>query len=316
MNEKFIDKRFNETGLRRIDEANVIIEEYGRKGFTLTLRQLYYQFVAKGEVFLELMEFPVVEGTRNNPKSYKVLGKVVNNGRLAGLIDWYAIEDRTRSIARPFGWSSPRSILQSAAKGYKRDRWQGQEYKVEVWIEKEALAGVIEPVCRRWDLTSFCCRGYVSQSVQWGAAKNIEKMNRFKDHQIPVILHLGDHDPSGIDMSRDIRDRLKLLSNDSPFEFYRIALNMDQIEEFNPPPNPAKLSDSRAREYIEKFGDSSWELDALQPEYIDELIEERALKFIDRATRQDILDTEELEREKIQAFADTWDDEGEDDEDV
>lgn len=300
MNEKFIDKRFSAESLKRIEQANEIIGEYDRKGFTLTLRQLYYQFVARDMI-------------PNTEKSYKNIGKVISNGRLAGLIDWYAIEDRTRSIGRPFGWSSPRSILQSAAKGYKRDRWIGQEYKVEVWIEKEALSGVIEPVCRRWDLTSFCCRGYVSQSVQWGAAKHIEKM---AGNQIPVILHLGDHDPSGIDMSRDIQDRLKLLSYDSPFEFYRIALNMNQVEEFNPPPNPAKLSDSRAGDYIAKFGYSSWELDALQPEYIDKLIEEYALKFIDVDARQEILDTEDVERERIQEFADTWEDVGEDDEDV
>lgn len=290
MKEIFRNINFNKTSMARILQANDIIDEYGDKGFTLTLRQLYYQFVARA--FIE-----------NSEKSYKNLGKLISNGRLAGLIDWSAIEDRTRAISRPFPWSSPKSILNSAAKSYHRDRWIEQEFRVEVWIEKEALSGVIDPVCRRWDLTSFCCRGYVSQSVQWLAAKYLEDLN-----ETTVILHLGDHDPSGIDMTRDIEERLYLLSNGTNFTLKRIALNMDQIDEFNPPPNPTKLSDSRAGEYVSKFGSSSWELDALQPEFIDTLIENEALKYIDVEKRNAILGVEEKEREKIQAFADTWED--------
>lgn len=291
MKEIFMDIRFNTASVHKIEQANEIIDEYSQKGFTLTLRQLYYQFVARA--FIE-----------NSEKSYKNLGKLISNGRLAGEINWSAIEDRTRSIGRPFGWSSPKHILESAATEYHRDRWVGQEYRVEVWIEKEALAGVIEPVCRRWDLTSFSCRGYVSQSVQWQAAKHVED-----EEAKTVILHLGDHDPSGIDMTRDIEDRLTLLSNGTPFILKRIALNMDQVEEFDPPPNPTKLSDSRAEGYVEKFGTSSWELDALQPEFIDKLIESEALKYIDVPMREAILAVEEVEREKIQVFADTWTDE-------
>ena len=121
-------------------------------------------------------------------------------------------------------------------------------------------------------------------------------------------MHLGDHDPSGIDMSRDIQERLYLLSNGTDFIFKRIALNMNQIEQFNPPSNPTKLSDSRANSYVLKFGTSSWELDALQPEFIDALIENEALEYIDVNMRTEILEVEETEREKIQAFADTWED--------
>lgn len=86
----------------------------------------------------------------------------------------------------------------------------------------------------------------------------------------PVIIHLGDHDPSGIDMTRDIIDRMDIFEAGVGVE--RIALNMDQIELYNPPKNPAKLSDTRAKGYIEKFGSSSYELDALEPRVIRDLI--------------------------------------------
>jgi len=297
MKEKFISKNYKPESWTRILLASEIIQEYSEKGFTLTLRQLYYQFVARGKL-------------ENSERSYKNLGKLISNARLSGDLDWNAIEDRTRSIGRPSSWSSPRDILRAAYKGYRRDRWAGQKYSVEVWIEKEALSGVIAPVCQRWDLTSFACKGYVSQSVQWRAAKHFEDID---DDVTPVILHLGDHDPSGQDMTRDIEDRIRLLSNDREFILERIALNMDQIEELNPPPNPTKLSDSRAGAYIAKYGTSSWELDALPPDYIDNLIEKFALQYIDIDLREDVLQLEKDERQKIEDFAKTFSENGEDD---
>jgi hypothetical protein len=159
---------------------------------------------------------------------------------------------------------------------YGIDMWENQSSRVEVWIEKNALIGVIDDVCTTNDVPFFACIGYVSQSEQYRAGM------RFRNpDQNTIILHLGDHDPSGIDMTRDNRDRLQMFAGFRQVEVRRLALNMDQVDELNPPPNPAKLSDSRAREYIHNFGDESWELDALEPKMMADLIQDEIDKIRD-----------------------------------
>lgn len=120
-----------------------------------------------------------------------------------------------------------------------------------------------------------------------------------------VLLHLGDHDPSGKDMSRDIVDRLQIFET-YDVEFHRLALNMDQIEEYGPPPNPAKLSDSRAAGYIEKYGRESWELDALEPQVISDIIREHVTKYRDESTYQAVKRREAREKELLEDVAENW----------
>jgi hypothetical protein len=263
------DKRFSIEIRNLIEKANEIIEEYSEQGFELTLRQLYYQFVAR-----DLIE--------NTQKSYKRLGMAINDGRLAGLVSWEAIVDRTRNVRRLSHWDSPAEIVEGAASQFRMDMWENQKYRPEVWIEKDALVGVIEDVCDKYDVPYFSCRGYTSQSEMWSASQRLLDHN--KRGQSAVIIHLGDHDPSGIDMTRDIRDRLELFMfdgwADEALDVDRIALTMDQVEEYNPPPNPAKITDTRAKNYIHEFGDESWELDALEPAMMVQLIEETIQKLI------------------------------------
>ena len=242
--------------LEVIRQANVIISEYRAAGFTLTLRQLYYQFVARDML-------------PNSQQSYKRLGDIISKARLAGEVSWDAIEDRTRSLRSEPHWDTPRDLLNDARHWFQVDMWDNQFYRPEVWIEKDALIGVIEEVCRSNDVPYFACRGYSSQSEQWRAGR------RFKDHlargQTPIVLHLGDHDPSGVDMTRDNEDRLTMFAQDD-IEVRRLALNFDQVRRYNPPPNPTKFTDSRAAGYTARFGHSCWELDALDPKVIAALI--------------------------------------------
>lgn len=262
---KYSNKKFNETHLRLIGTANEIIVEYQEQGFDLTLRQLYYQFVARDII-------------PNNMKSYKNLGSIINDARMGGLIDWTAIVDRTRNMQKNSHWDGPRSIVETCANQFQIDKWLGQEHRVEVWIEKDALAGVIEPICRQLDVPYFSCRGYTSQSEMWSAAQRLDGW--INGDQTPVIIHLGDHDPSGIDMTRDITDRMETFIG-APIEVNRIALNMNQIEQYNPPPNPAKITDSRAAGYMQIHGNESWELDALSPIVITRLIERTVRRYRD-----------------------------------
>jgi hypothetical protein len=115
----------------------------------------------------------------------------------------------------------------------------------------------------------------------WGAAQRL--LSASKGGTRPcTIIHLGDHDPSGIDMTRDIRERMAMFgSSGCELTVRRIALNMDQIDLYSPPPNPTKLTDTRAEKYMAEFGETSWELDALEPSKLDALVDETIVKYID-----------------------------------
>ncbi|MET9099999.1 hypothetical protein [Streptomyces antibioticus] len=282
-------KSFSPASQALIAKADEICQAYAAQGFDLTLRQLYYQFVAR-----DLLP--------NKQSEYKRLGAIVNDARLAGLLDWNYIVDRTRNVRSLPHWDSPQSVIQAAASGYRTPRWAPQPYRVEVWIEKDALIGVIAGVCERNDVDYFSCRGYTSQSELWGAA---QRMIGYRDcGQMPVVIHLGDHDPSGVDMTRDIRERLALFGAD--VRVVRIALNMDQVLEFDPPPNPAKLTDSRASGYIRQHGRSSWELDALEPTLLDQLIQDEIDRYRDDRLWDQATQAMWREQELLEAVAEQW----------
>jgi hypothetical protein len=220
------------------------------------------------------------------------------------MIDWRAIEDRTRFLRKNSAWGSPQSILKSAKESYHRDLWANQSIRFEVWIEKDALVGVIDETCKELDVPFFSCRGYVSDSEMWSASLRHDRYAQ--DGQNIIVLHLGDHDPSGIDMSRDIQARLDLFCREAMPSVERIALTMQQVEEQSPPPNPAKVTDSRYEGYRGQYGDDSWELDALEPAYIINLIKESVLEERNADLWEAAVEEQEQEREQIQDVIDRW----------
>lgn len=279
MKEAYIDVNLRGASLKLVSTINTIVEDYQKMGYRLTVRQLYYQLVARDVI-------------PNTERSYKNIVALVNNARLGGYIDWDAIEDRTRSFIARGHWDSGRDILYSAVHSFYMDRWVGQENRVFCIVEKEALAGVMERACREWDVPILAARGYPSASV----LREFVVREFDTDGQDVIVLHLGDHDPSGIDMTRDLEDRLNLLSRDAThFSLERIALTMDQIQELNPPPNPAKTTDSRFASYRQQFGVESWELDALPPPYINGLVERHIRQYIDET----VWDARYAEMERI-----------------
>jgi hypothetical protein len=294
---QYISKRFRENSLEIISHANTIIDEYQAQGYDLTLRQLYYQFVSRDII-------------PNLQSEYNKLGSIINDGRLAGMIDWEAIVDRTRNVRSNSHWQSPKEIIDACAKQYRIDRWEKQPERIEAWIEKDALVGVIERICTNVDIAYFSCRGYVSQSEMWSAAQRL--LAYLRQGQQVTILHLGDHDPSGIDMTRDIEDRLRLFIDgalgagqtfDDAVTVKRIALNMNQIRQYNPPPNPAKTTDSRYASYIQNYGAESWELDALEPSVLSGLIEDAVNSIMDSDLWDEAVNREDTEKEKIVKIA-------------
>lgn len=289
---KYQSLNLGKATLAVIEQVNSIAAEYRAQGYDLTLRQLYYQFVSRDLI-------------PNRMNEYKRLGDIVNNGRLAGLIDWDYITDRTRNLASVGHWDDPADMVAAAAQSHRLDKWDNQPRRVEVWVEKEALAGVVARAARAEDVAYFSCRGYTSQSEMWAAGRRLRSYRR--NGQIPCIVHLGDHDPSGIDMTRDIEDRLAMFA-EGYIEVKRIALNMDQIERYNPPPNPAKSSDSRFEGYVAMYGDESWELDALEPSMLDNLIRRTVRGLRDDGLWRDRLAQEAQERAYLQMVSDNWED--------
>lgn len=301
--------------LKVIDQANTIIEQYAAQGYELTLRQLYYQFVSRDLI-------------PNQQNEYKRLGDIVSKGRRAGLIDWSAIVDRTRNLQSLATWRNPEAGISAMAEQFRYNWWLAQPTYVEVWFEKDALMGVFERVANQYRLPFFSCRGYTSDSEVWSAAQRLravqrglpilfegwrgneynngEEVETVEPHKRNVVvLHFGDHDPSGLDMTRDIRDRLSLFGAPG-VDVRRLALNMDQVEEHEPPPNPAKETDSRFEGYREEYGDESWELDALEPTVLAELVRSEVKDLIEPEPWKQWRTNEKRARAELQAVTDQY----------
>lgn len=282
MKEAFTDYNPRDNTLMDIHMANTILEDYARQGFVLSVRQLYYQFVSRDLI-------------PNTQQQYKRLAGIVADARKGGLIDWNYIEDRGRNLASVSTWNSPSEIVEACVRQYRRDRWADQPEHVEIWVEKDALLGVIERAVQDLDVPFVSCRGYPSASMVY------EARNRLSAYDGVTVLHLGDHDPSGIDATRAIRDELELYGAQA--EVRRIALTWEQVQQYNPPPNPAKETDSRFAGYTSIYGDDCWELDALEPQVIVDLIRAEVNDMLDSGIWAETLAQEEEERDEIRKAA-------------
>jgi hypothetical protein len=329
--QQFRVTNFRPDTLAKIAQAVSIINEYD--GQKLTARQVYYQFVARDLI-------------PNNEKSYKTMTGMLTDARYAGLIDWDAIEDRGREPDVPSEWDSIDEIVDASVNQWRSPRWRDQPKYVELWVEKQALAGVLSPIAYRNHVPLMVNKGYSSASAMFAAAERMltacgvtvqlqcdncaedydfressgkckgcgEKTNamfryNYRDgmregeqmedvEKEIVVLYLGDHDPSGEDMVRDIRDRLIEFGVPN-LKVEKIALNMDQIRRFNPPPNPAKITDSRAAGYIAKYGNQSWELDALPPRELNRIVERAIARNVDKELMDEVIAKENIERARV-----------------
>lgn len=288
MREQFTEHEFGAASLGLIAICNHILEEYTAQGYDLSLRQLYYQLVATGRI-------------PNTEESYKRIGRLVSDARLAGYLDWDHIVDRGRETVEPGYWDgdNPINVLDAARRAIRIDKWSFQGTHVEVMAEKDAVSGILEPVCEKLEVPFTANRGYASQSLLYRRSQIIdEKLDEGKN---VVILYLGDHDPSGLDMDRDIEERVLLFTrfmenayDHEQIDVQRVALTKEQIRLYNPPPNPAKLTDSRAAAYVKRHGPKSWELDALEPRVLAKLVEEAVLEHRDEAKWQEALSLEAM----------------------
>jgi hypothetical protein len=249
------DLHMSEANKKRLTVINDIIEEYNAQNYRLTLRQLYYQLVSRDVI-------------PNKTEEYAKLSVLLGKGRMAGFVDWDSIEDRIRRPYLPYWVLDIPDAIEDTIKQYRLDRQEGQDTYIEVWVEKDALSGVLKRVTSEYHVNLMVNRGYSSITAMHDAYARFARRERMG--QSGTILYLGDHDPSGVDMVRDISTRLTEFGVSVDVD--HIALTDEQISKYNPPPNPAKVSDPRAKDYIAKYGNTSWEVDALRPDVLHKLV--------------------------------------------
>ena len=280
MKEQFDEKlRLSAENKTMLSQINQILEEYAKDDYILTLRQLYYQLVSKDII-------------PNNDKEYGKLSNILKKGRMAGIVDWASIEDRVRQPKYPYFVHGINDAVNDTIQQYRLDRMKGQERNIEIWIEKDALSNVFYRVSSKYHIKLMINRGYSSISALYDAYRRLKNDD--------VILYFGDHDPSGLDMVRDINERLHDFG--LFVDIIPVALNMEQINQFNPPPNPAKITDPRAKWYIEKYGKTSWELDALPPKELINLAENSVNEIIDIDKYKEVLNQEKEDIKKLKEF--------------
>jgi hypothetical protein len=303
MKEQFENWKPSPDTIIRLRQILAVLAEYKKMGIRLTLRQLYYQLVSKDLI-------------PNEQKEYKNLGSILARARLAGLVDWDVIEDRVRQPDKASEWDDIQDLVKSAIAAYRLPRWSDQDNYVELWCEKDALRSVIDPITEDLHVTLMVNRGYSSISAMYASSKRLLKA--LESGKNVHILYLGDFDPSGEDMVRDIKTRMKLLradgsddianeNDDGEKEYYprfmdedtgsrldltvtKIALTPAQIARYKPPRNPAKTTDSRYDGFADKHGDSSYEVDALPPQVLMALV---------RKSIEDLMDMEKYEAWKV-----------------
>ena len=333
------------------------VERYQEEGYKLTLRQLYYQLVAADII-------------PNHDTVYKKLSSILDDLRYSGRIDWDAIEDRGRVPYLPYFVHGISDALNDTAEFYRLDRQKGQDVVVEVWTEKDAISGILKKITRRYHVNLVVNKGYSSSSAMYSAYQRFA--DYINDGKRVKILYFGDHDPSGLDMIRDIKDRIitflskgeQLKQNDKMAEWWEdfmnnhfhelsdefisalevitssekqpqkkkiksaelyfsekkrlyiqendlfdvipIGLTMTQIEELNPPPNPAKMTDPRAKWYLEEYGDTSWEVDAIEPKLMENIVQTAIEENINIDLYSEMLEKERLEKEEISKIAEDY----------
>lgn len=268
----------------KLEKVNAIIENYVAKGYRLTLRQLYYQLVKDNII-------------ANDDKEYAKLSDLLVKGRMCGIVDWEAIVDRNRTPQLPYNYENPDEALIDLGNTYRIDRQEGQDNYVELWVEKDALSEVLSRKSVHYHVNLMVNRGYTSCTAVYESANRFRRA--IKNGKSANIIYVGDHDPSGLDMVRDINTRLETFGLKEPVNVQHIALTMPQVQLYDLPENPAKIKDPRAGWYIKNFGEMSWEVDALTPEVLHETIDLHIEKLINMEKFNEIVERERTERNQI-----------------
>jgi hypothetical protein len=248
----------------------------------MTVRQMFYALTVRGVI------------AKTEGEYHRTVVRLLTEMRHAGDIPFHYIADNTRWQRKPSTFYDLDSFLTTAASAYRRNLWEGSGVYLEVWLEKEALAGVVADVTARYDVPLMVSRGYSSVSFLHSAAETIEA---YAKYDVPShIYHFGDLDPSGVDIARDIERKLRRYAPSADIHFERVAVTRELALAWNLPTRPTKRTDSRAR----RFRGDSVELDAIPPDQLRDLVAGVIERHVDPEQVKVLLAAEESERKHLQ----------------
>ena len=286
MKERFTDEKFKDEQMATIRWANKVMTAYQKAGYTVTVRQLFYQAVSENLV-------------PNEQPEYKKLGELLTRGRMAGWLDWEVIVDRGRYTQDVTTHKDPVEVMKHAVASFRTDKWEDQPVFMMAMIEKQALEGVVAPICNRLEVPFTSNKGYLSATLAYDVGKRLHE--RRAAGKVCHVIYAGDHDPSGLDMGRDIKERLELFSDGTVY-VHRLALNRDQVDQHRLPPNTAKSKDPRYEAYKDAHGEESWELDALPIQSLEQVFSDAVHQLRDEHIWKKSFTIQEQMRDQLQAI--------------
>lgn len=264
--------------LALIEQVQKVISEYD---FALTLRQIYYQLVARQII-------------ANLKSQYQRLSRLCVIGRDEGMLPEEAFADRLRQVQKSASWEDLREYMETVKESYRKARWGNQDVYLEIWTEKDALRGVIQPITDLYDVNLLVVRGQVSRTAIWEASERFNEQEK-----VGKLIYLGDFDPSGISIYRSLKERIVKRVKVS-VEFQRIALTPEQIEKYDLPEDYGKKKDPNYKRFVAEYGDNVVELDALPPEVLQKLVRDSIEQNIDWKKWKAIEDEEQREQAKLE----------------
>ena len=258
--------------MRRVREAiRAVLEEDS----PMTVRQVFYRLVSGSIIAMTETEY---KGT---------VSRLLSDMRRTGEIPYGWVADNTRWMRKGKSYSSLGQALARTAATYRRALWDTQPVYVEIWLEKDALSGVLYDVTSEWDVPLMVTRGYPSLSFLHEAARDIQEQAK------PAhLFYFGDYDPSGLDIPRATEAGLRGMAPQAEIHFTRVAVTEEQISEFGLPTRPTKTTDTRSK----GFAGESVEVDAIPPATLREMAERCITEYVDRRALDVLRVAERCER--------------------
>jgi len=267
--------------LELLTQVQEIINSYD---FALTLRQIYYQLVARQII-------------PNEQKYYKKLSRLCVAGRDEGILPEEGFADRLREVDKLSSWTDLNEFMQAVKRSYRKDKWQNQDNYLEIWTEKDALRSVLTEITYRYDVALMVARGQLSRTEVYRTAERYKAQSDKKCH----LYYCGDFDPSGLSIYDSIKKRI--MDFGVFIDFERIALTQEQIEKYQLPSDPAKQSDPNYNKFVSIYGsDMVVELDSLPPDVLRKIIEDCILQNINEGHLVWALRKEKNEKARLNKF--------------
>lgn len=262
-----------------------LLYEVLERDHPMTVRQAFYRLVGLGAIGKTETEYKAT------------VCRLLTEMRRAGALPFGWIADNTRWMRKPRTFANLEEALRSTAQTYRRAVWDAQAAYVEIWLEKDALAGVLLDVTTPWDVPLMVTRGYPSLSFLYEAAEQIREVKK------PAYLYyFGDHDPSGVHIPRKIEQDLRTFAPSSTIHFRRVAVTPDQIDAWGLPTRPTKQTDTRAR----GFEGESVEVDAIEPGRLRDLVTASIERHVDERALARMRAVEREERAALNEFVSNW----------